>query len=190
MTMRTEQKNRTRQDLVDAFWALYRTKGLERVSVREIVEKAGYNRSTFYEYFPDVPAVLESIESSIVPGPDELPPSVRLPETGGFSIDAFLMRYRDHRDYYQVLLGTRGDPAFQGRLKASLKPVLLQAASAGKASDVELDFAIELVLSALIGVLAYWIQQEDPVPPDRLVGWIHDALEHGLMKKLRDLRVV
>jgi AcrR family transcriptional regulator len=185
MTKRREKRALTKQDLIDAFWSLYRLKRLERISVREIVEKAGYNRSTFYEYFTDVPAVLECIESSLVPEPDELPPIVRNPDSDAFSVDVFLKQYRDHGDYYQVLLGTRGDPAFQGRLKAAMKPILLRQAEArGATRDTELDYSLELVLSALIGVLGYWIQQDEPVPPERLVGWIHDALENGFMKKL------
>jgi AcrR family transcriptional regulator len=189
MTKRGEQRTHTKQDLIDAFWSLYRSRRLDRISVREIVEKAGYNRSTFYEYFTDVPAVLECIESSLVPEPDELPPVARNRDSEAFSVDDFLKQYRDHADYYQVLLGARGDPAFQGRLKAAMKPILLrQAESRGATRDIELDYSLELVLSALIGILGYWIQQDEPVPPERLVGWIHEALQDGLMKKLSGMQ--
>ena len=52
---------------MDAFWDLYSKEGIEKTSVREIVSKAGYNRSTFYEYFTDVYDVLEQIEASVLP---------------------------------------------------------------------------------------------------------------------------
>jgi hypothetical protein len=186
MTVRMEQKTRTKQDLIDAFWNLYRTKRLERISVREIVEKAGFNRSTFYEYFSDVPAVLECIESSLVPGPDELPPISRNPNSDMFSVNDFLKQYQDHRDYYQVLLGHRGDPSFQGRLKASMKPILKeQVVALGLQDNIELDYSLEFILSAMIGILGYWIQQDEPVPPAKLAGWIYDHLENGFMKILQ-----
>lgn len=44
----------TRQNLIDSFWLLYCQKNIEKITVKEICEIAGYNRSTFYVYFNDV----------------------------------------------------------------------------------------------------------------------------------------
>ena len=43
----TEQ---TRANLREAFWNLYAERPIERISVREITDRAGYNRATFYLY--------------------------------------------------------------------------------------------------------------------------------------------
>lgn len=57
----------TKQDLIDAFWYFYCNKRIEKITIKEITLKAGYNRSTFYEYFIDIYDVLEQIESSLIP---------------------------------------------------------------------------------------------------------------------------
>ena len=49
----------TRARLMDAFWALYRERPMEKITVSSIVKLAGVHRSTFYEYFQDVYDVLE-----------------------------------------------------------------------------------------------------------------------------------
>ena len=48
----------TKQNLIEAFWSLYCEQRIEKITVKDITNKAGYNRGTFYEYFTDVYAVL------------------------------------------------------------------------------------------------------------------------------------
>lgn len=59
---------KTKTKLRETFWQLYQEKPIEKISVREIIEKAHYNRSTFYEYYPDIYAVLEEIEEELFDG--------------------------------------------------------------------------------------------------------------------------
>ena len=63
---KTAAKEETKQALIQAFWKLYREKRIEKITVGEIAAVAGYNRSTFYEYFYDVPDVLQQIEDCIL----------------------------------------------------------------------------------------------------------------------------
>ena len=59
----TEQ---TRANLTQAFWELYRDRPIEKITVREIAERAGYNRATFYLYFRDVYDLFDQLESEIL----------------------------------------------------------------------------------------------------------------------------
>ena len=59
----TEQ---TRSNLRQAFWELYAEKPVEKISVREITDRAGYNRATFYLYYHDVYELLDEIESMVL----------------------------------------------------------------------------------------------------------------------------
>ena len=52
----------TRQALMDAFWTLYKKKRIEKITVKNITDAAGYNRSTFYQYFLDVYDILAQLE--------------------------------------------------------------------------------------------------------------------------------
>lgn len=60
----------TRQNLIDAFWQLYRYKSIDKISVKEVCMIAGYNRSTFYAYFKDVYEILEDIEENTITADD------------------------------------------------------------------------------------------------------------------------
>jgi AcrR family transcriptional regulator len=80
----------TKQNLIDAFWALYCEKRIEKITVKEITQKAGYNRGTFYEYFTDIYDVLNQIEESLIPTLDELPPITMADRNIGMPIDMFM----------------------------------------------------------------------------------------------------
>lgn len=53
------QKSLTRENLIEAFWELYKDKPIEKITVKEITNRAGYNRGTFYAYFKDTYEVLK-----------------------------------------------------------------------------------------------------------------------------------
>ncbi len=59
----TEQ---TRANLRAAFWSLYQEKPTSKITVREITDRAGYNRATFYLYYRDVYDLFEQIEQEIL----------------------------------------------------------------------------------------------------------------------------
>ena len=66
MNKQEEKAAQTKAALVDAFWKLYLTKPVEKISVKEITDATGVYRSTLYYYFPDVYAILEYIEEDIL----------------------------------------------------------------------------------------------------------------------------
>ncbi len=41
-------------------------KPIEKISIRELTDTAGYNRTTFYNYFSDIYDVLDYIENSSI----------------------------------------------------------------------------------------------------------------------------
>ena len=56
----------TVKSLKEAFWKLYETKPIEKISVRQITELAGYNHATFYLYFSSVRDVRDQIEDDLI----------------------------------------------------------------------------------------------------------------------------
>lgn len=181
MNKHEENSKQTRQNLIDAFWALYSEKRIEKLTVREITQKAGYNRGTFYEYFIDVYDVLEQIENSLIPSLNEMPPATIKGESFGMPFDLFISLYEKNNHYYAVLLGKKGDPAFSSKLKDSVKPVLLSAVSRpDDISEIEFDFVLEYVLSAMIGILGYWFEKDKPLSAEKMVSLIYKLMQNGV----------
>lgn len=185
MKKQSEVTAQTKKNLINAFWSLYCEKRIEKITVKEITQKAGYNRGTFYEYFTDIYDVLEQIEESLVPSLDELPPITMADQKMGMPIDMLIKLYEENSKYYSVLLGDNGDPAFASKLKNSTKPILKQAFFEKKNLDpIEIDFILEYILSAMIGILSYWFKKDKVLPAQDLITLTHDLMENGVMKRL------
>ena len=185
MNKQPEVTAQTKQNLIDAFWSLYCEKRIEKITVKEIAQKAGYNRGTFYEYFTDVYEVLDQIEQSLVPTLDELPPTTKLNHNINMPFDMFLNQYEQNSKYYSVLLGDNGDPAFASKVKSSIKPLIMKEIS-GKVNrnDIELDFILEYILSAMIGILSYWFRMNKVLPAEDLIKLMYELMDNEVMNKL------
>lgn len=185
MSKRQAITAQTKQNIIDAFWALYRQNPGAPITVRDIVMRAGYNRSTFYEYFRDVPAVLEALEEMIIPTIETLPPFVGAAPQVGMPLEQFWGWYQRYAPYYTVLLGEQGDPRFAGKLKQRVKPKLLEL-YAHHPADVQIqrEYLIEYVLSGMIGVMVHWHRQEAPMPVADLLALMQRVMTQGVVEDL------
>lgn len=176
-----EVMTKTKQDLIDAFWSLYCEKRIEKITIKELTLKAGYNRSTFYEYFIDIYDVLNYIENSIIPNIDELPPISILNKNIEMPINVMLKLYNENEKYYSVLLSDNGDPSFASKLKNSIKPLLKEALiTKVNINEIEFDFMLEYILSSMISIMSYWYKTDKILSSERLVYLIKDIMENGI----------
>lgn len=177
---------KTRQKLIDAFLSLYATRRIDKITVREITNMAGYNRGTFYAYFFDVYDVLEQIEAEALPSFEELPPMMDAGEVSPVFVASFLSLYQEKFKVYDVLLGDNGDPAFQRKLKNSIKSTLFEMlAKKGNVNVIEVDLMLEYILSGLIGILIYAFQNKPNIPEEQFVAMIYTLLKGDVSHKLR-----
>ena len=105
----TEQ---TKNNLRIAFWSLYAQKPIEKISIKEITELAGYNRGTFYLYYNDVYDLLHQIEEEILGKiTDVLNDSLEKNDTFDLSgqMGILLDLMQTYETYAAVLLSDRRD---------------------------------------------------------------------------------
>ena len=184
----TEITEQTRQNIIDAFWSLYLTKRIDKITVKEITNKAGYNRGTFYEYFQDIYEVLEVIENFSLPTLDELPPLIVGKTNSSTFIHSFMELYQEKYKYYNHLLGDNGDPGFQRKLKNSLKSSIIRALdNNGKIDLEEIDFMLEYILSGMIGILIYMFEQKPNFPEEKIESLQNTLLQGDMVNKLQKL---
>ncbi len=166
MRKRPEKTEQTKADLEEAFWRLYETSPVEKVSVSAVCERAGYNRATFYLHFKDIYDLLESIESRIANGMTACVETCmqRLAaDTSKLALMAALKDviayYERNRRYIVVLLGPKGDPAFTVRLKDALKPLWRRYViqDAGQHTEQELDLMLEYTLAGTLFMISRWL---------------------------------
>ena len=174
----------TRARLMDAFWALYRERPMEKITVSSIVKLAGVHRSTFYEYFQDVYDVLEQIEKSLIDEMERIVSQIAEDLPAG---DPILLvgaqlseRFAPHAEKMYYL---SSDPDFQPRIIATLKPYLLRVSHLPERFPNQ-DFLFTLFASNILTTLHYWYAHRQETTIQELVGMVQQVLYFGLVQWL------
>ena len=182
MRKRPEVTERTRAALREAFWELYAgygtTPGLpvERVSVRAITDRAGFNRATFYLYFHDVYELLGQIEDeALSDARDVVDGMMRSPGELDFSAHMGPIAECAARSsrHFAKLMGETGDPAFSAELKRIVRPLVERYLVGGRGlDDTGADLLCEFYLSGIMAIVGRWISRYPEMPITELIGLV------------------
>ena len=143
----------TKQILTDAFWKLYREKSIDKITVREITQLAGYNRSTFYEYFCDVYDVLQQLENSLMEKLQFGTPALDI-----MSVDELAAVFEENAEYLSVLFSGKGDISFMFAAREKLKKPFFEAVKKqGKEIDFKTELSIEYHVAGTISSMIHWL---------------------------------
>jgi AcrR family transcriptional regulator len=160
--------SRTKMMIRDAMTELMVDKGFEGVTVRNLTEKAKINRGTFYLHYKDKYDLLEQCEEEVLTGivtiVQTIDPKLALSFTSQeepFPVFVQLFEYfRDNSAFLKVILGPKGDPSFQLKLKEMIKkmiPTILFQTLNKEDLKVPFDFFIAYVAAAHLGVIQHWL---------------------------------
>ncbi|MCD7811674.1 MAG: TetR/AcrR family transcriptional regulator [Ruminococcus sp.] len=178
----------TRQGFIDAFWTLYKEKGIEKISVSEITKISGNNRSTFYHYFLDVYDLLEQIEDKLLEDVNRDLKSAfgcvadEISSSDDFNIlfSRITPVFRKYEEKLFVLIGSHGDPKFSGLLRKHMKENLL--AFQVLPNDTEhIDYIINFIYSSIIGMLGFWYEREHDISEEEFIKLVPNLTAYGVL---------
>ncbi len=174
---------RTRNLLQKALVELTIEKGFEDVTVHDISERAMVNRSTFYrhyldkyellrEYIEDVYALVQAQEKALPmdkqdPRPDKAPAW----------LVSVLRHVQSNADFYRVLLGGHGTPAFCAQsfhqyIEMQFRQMLSDEATPLDTNKPPIEMAVSYVSHAAMGAIAWWLEDEQRYTPEQLATWL------------------
>lgn len=191
-----EVTEQTKANLRQAFWQLYESKPLQKISVKQITDLAGYNRGTFYLYFDDIRDLLGDIEEKVLmiiggmmeglaSGADQgLASAITEGEPGrqahaelGSIMVPLAQAVRTYGKYARVLLSDRGDPAFKARFKQMVWPVVKRSVLGTRVLDPREERVVrEFCLAGLIAAITAWLEEDDQLPIESFIPLLTDEL--------------
>jgi AcrR family transcriptional regulator len=154
---------RTRQLLLGSLIELILEKGYETITVQDIIDRANVGRSTFYSHFQDKEHLLLS-GSEKLHGVFEDFRSQSSPERSNWDFSLALFRHaEEQRPAFKALLGKQVGTVVLDRMRESLEMFLaehFQRVWPGKDSPVPLDVFVQYLVSALLGLLTWWLDRD------------------------------
>ena len=148
-----------------AFTDLLRVKPVQSISIKELCEKAGVNRGTFYAHYASVHDLLMQMEDEMLSEINEVLASL-LPEDGGdvsslrISTELFQC-LKDNADLCTVTLGDFGDKSFAMRMLNMGWEKCFDAYSRYfcDASPKQIAYFYAFVSEGCIGLLRRWLRE-------------------------------
>lgn len=167
---------RTRRSLQHALFALTQERPYDEVTVGDIVERAGVNRSSFYQHYSDKETLLAfAIEAAA----DEA--GVQLADLDPESADAppALTNYLTHIDsnaaVYSSVLGPRGSALVASRMRARLKLIVREGIishGTERLDSIALEIESASITGATFGIIDAWLAMSPRPPAETAVAWI------------------
>jgi len=185
---------RTRRLLREALLELVAEKGYDRVTVQDVIDRADLSRATFYAHFRDK-------DDLLVSGLDDLEEGLRdsmaafveegqgASERALGSVQALLEHVAAHRWLYRGSVGGRAETLVTRQLRRRLTALARQhyqemVDSHGWTPPVPLELTAEFVIGAFLSVMWWWLEQDEPLPAERLVELVErlttPAIDAGL----------
>ena len=186
MKNQSESKAVTKENLLNAFWSLYRRKQIEKITIKEITELAGYNRGTFYDYFIDIYDALEQLEESLLEYTQTAMGQFR--ESGP---NQELLKYvadifNSKSEYFSLFLGENRDPNFSNKMKSVIRPVFYELWGLS-GYEKNASYIFEFVISAVIGALSHWYKSGKDIPYDEFIPLTQSMMINGAVAELQKI---
>lgn len=179
------QKEITKNNLIEAFWDIYKEKPLSKITVQEITDKAGYNRGTFYTYFKDINEIQQLLKEKLIPTKDMiLGPLMMLDKNSGNifeTLDRTNDYVKEHSEKIAVLIGPEGDPSFVHEFKMRIRMIIMDYVYELKVKEPEkIEYIIEYQLSALIGMFQLWLEKNESMDENILADFVEEVSNQGV----------
>jgi AcrR family transcriptional regulator len=166
---------RTRKLLQEALIELTVEKGFSAVTVRDIAARAMVNRATFYRHYQDKYDLLNRYMDDLyamLDSPDEVATLPGVPEKPPAGLVRMLEHVQAHADFYRVMLGKRGDPAFSHRIRGYIEKRMRASLSAMMEQDhahrLASDLCLRYISSAGVGAIEWWLENDLPYSAEQM----------------------
>jgi AcrR family transcriptional regulator len=176
---------RTRKLLQKALLDAAIDKGFAHVTVRDITERAMVNRATFYRHYEDKYDLLENYmkelsgfidsEEEETSLRDQSSPSSDTPPPG---LAKLLRHMQANADFYRVMLGRQGDPAFCGQafrnyIEEGYRRILSKQALQPDPNRPPIDLIVNYLMHAGVGAIVWWLEHDQPCSPEQMANWLY-----------------
>ena len=160
-----QQKREVKVLLADSFKELVQEKPVEKITIKEITDRAGVIRVTFYNHFQDKYELMNWIfdmEFIGLIGQDEANQSIE-------EMTALLRILYDNRCFYRNALSVQGQNSLIEHIREIAMPLLHKRLQEAMTAEDDSAFYIEFFLDALLGAIIRWINREDCEPPEEFI---------------------
>jgi len=174
----------TQEKIKQVFLQLLQTKRVEQIRIKEITDRIPTNRTAFYRYYTDIYDLYEQTLDGII---DLLQQNISIILQKAFTNKSLQVEdlpfafLHENKTLLQLLLqDTRAINQIKRRQKAYIRQMLQLPEH-----DQPTDYALEFLLSGIIGLLSYWLQNNMHYPLQAMFSFFKEQIFNGLQSLQR-----
>lgn len=158
--------NDTKMKIKESFLELYKVRDFQKITIKDICEKAYVARTTFYHYYQNTVEVIEEIEDSVISKLIDINNDILKIDIKNLKSVEFFEKTIDYIDknfeLFYMFLVKQPNIRFIDKWKKAIKYHFYDKCLQGNCK-IDIELVIEMVASAAIGGYTYWISNKDKV---------------------------
>lgn len=166
---------RTRDLLLNALVSLLMERGYEKLTIQNLLDRAGVGRATFYAHFQSKEDLLTCSIGRMRAGlTGQWNTAATIEGTAAERLSftlAFFQHLQSHRRIYHATIGRESEWTVEQHMQRMLRELVredLDRHHKGRASAAALDLAVRYVVGALWAIVVWWMESKKPLPPEEV----------------------
>ena len=174
------------QAIYDSFFLILKEKELDKITVSDVIKKAGIVRSTFYNHYENIPALVSAMEDKTIDDIFSLMETFHPKNDWDICNSYFLSicEYTKENPFLATLLQSpRGDAFFEKAMLMFHHYVtqVTQDSSPTRHTKEEFSYMIACIIGSTVGVLHKWIVEDFKSPSDFVAGVLTQVFISGVL---------
>lgn len=168
----------TKKLLKTSLTNMLQTQNIYQISIRELCQNAGINRSTFYKYYGSQFDLLSEMEQDLLVSIEEVLTSEN--DYSKNAIEQILIYLENDIEFIRLLINSNVDPEFPKKL-FSLSPIqrMLNDLMADLPDDLN-EYLYRFLLFGAYEIVRTWINKEDRQSPEWLAALLFRLIEEKM----------
>lgn len=172
--------------ICDAFFLILKEKELDKITVSDVIKKAGIVRSTFYNHYENIPALVTTIEDKTIHDIFSLMESFH-PKNDRDMCNSYFLAICDYTMtnpfLANLLRSPRGNAFFEKAITMfhRYSRNVIQSTSPSQHSKEEFSYMIACSIGSTIGVLHKWARENFQVPKETIANILTQAFITGML---------
>jgi AcrR family transcriptional regulator len=167
---------RTREQLRQALMSLAAEKSFTSLTIQDVTDPAGLNRTTFYLHYGGLHELLEDCARTLLAQmrteiyANKVIRDVRNTTTLTPFVESVFRHLEQHEKFYRAMLGQQGDPLFRGLFQELLLELIFEPIARqtqGDFTDPQLEMNIRFFNAGFTGVASWWLEKGKPIPVEQ-----------------------
>lgn len=181
-----ERYNVADEAIQDAFLCVLQSKDMDKITVSDIIKKAGVVRSTFYNHYENIPALITALENKTIQEIFSLMESFK-PKNDKDMCRSYFAAICEHTMTNPFLSNLfrspSGDKFFEKVMNMLHRYVftVMEHTEPSEHSREEFSYMIACAIGSTLGVLHKWVREDFKTPKESIADILTQAFIGGML---------